>query len=158
VPAAVDTATRAATLAAEVIRGARFHTDAMADAAATGFTAATDVADLLVSAGLDNRTAHAVVGAAVAAAIAAGDGALTSSHLAAAAGEAGVDLPTAEIPHDPAAIVASRTTIGGAAPGAVAAMIEEQRAAFDGHHRFFAGHRLRGFEDRIADRTREALS
>jgi argininosuccinate lyase len=157
VPHALDTATGAAGLAAEVIRGARFDTDAMGRGAAEGFTAATDVADLLVAAGVDNRTAHAVVGAAVTIAMEGGDAALDASHLAAAATGAGVDLPPIEIPGDAADMVASRTTTGGAGPDAVAAMIAEQRSAFEDHHRFFAGHRLRGFEDRIADRTSDAL-
>ena len=157
VPHAIDTATGAATLAAEVVRGARFDTAVMAAAAASGFTVATDVADLLVSAGMDNRTAHAVVGAAVAAAVESGDHSLDHSHLSAAAAAAGVELPDVDLPSDMAGVVATRTTVGGAGPDAVAAMIDEQRTAFDGHHRFFAGHRLRGFADRIADRTREAL-
>ena len=157
VPHAVDTAFRAAGLAAEVVRGARFDTGAMARGAGAGFTVATDVADLLVAAGVDNRTAHAVVGAAVANAVGEGATGLDAAHLTAAAEAADVELPPVDIPTDATAIVSSRATVGGAAPDAVAAMLVEQREAFDRHHRFFAAHTLRGFEDRIAGRTREII-
>ena len=91
-----------------------FRTDRMADAAASPYAAAIDLAEYLVAAGTPFRDAHAVVGALVRAALA-GEGSLVD--LVSADERLG---PEAAALLAPGAPVRRRTTPGGAGPGPVA--------------------------------------
>jgi argininosuccinate lyase len=66
---AVDTLELCLRVAREMVSGLRFNRERMAAAASDEFTAATDVADLLVRQGVPFRQAHAMVGGLVRAAV-----------------------------------------------------------------------------------------
>lgn len=139
VPRALDLATRATRLTAGVIAGLDVDADRMAAACRSGFSQAADLAEhLMLAAGMDYRSAHDVVGTCVRRAAAEGlrgvD--LTGERVDAAAvalglpdpGLSGTDL-TAVL--DPARIVGSRGTRGGAAPDVVRGMAAECADAAD---------------------------
>jgi argininosuccinate lyase len=93
VPAAVAAATGCAGLLAEVLAGATFDVERMAAEAATGFAYATDLCDFLVmTTGIDNRSAHRVIGRAVRDAVRRGAEQLGADDIKAAAQEVGVDV------------------------------------------------------------------
>ena len=136
VPRALDLAGRATRLMAGVVGGLRVDAERMYAALEAGFAQAADLAEyLMVSAGLDYRSAYDLVGACVRRAAAAGlrgvD--LTGAMLDEAAAElaaadpgrprppafTGTDLSTVL---DPRAIVRSRNSRGGAAPDVVRGM------------------------------------
>jgi argininosuccinate lyase len=136
VPRALDLATRATRLMAGVVAGLEVDAAAMESALRAGFSQAADLAEhLMVTAGLDYRSAYDVVGACVRRAEA--DGLrgvdLTPAMLADAAAEAGLD-PSAlgaaldgdlDAVLDPGAIVRTRGSRGGAEPGVVKGMATE---------------------------------
>ncbi|MCD2192909.1 argininosuccinate lyase [Actinomycetospora endophytica] len=129
VPRSVDLATRATRLMAGVVAELEVDAAAMEAALRGGFSQAADLAEhLMVTAGLDYRSAYDVVGIAVRRAAGAGlTGAdLTREDLESAAAEAGLELTAtlgdlAEV-LDPARIVRSRDSRGGAAPDEVRRM------------------------------------
>lgn len=136
VPRAIALATKAVRLMAGVVAGLEVDADAMRRALDRSFTQATDVADVVMLRGdLDYRSAYRVVAAAVRHAAATGAAAadLTPADLDAAAlatvgrplGLTSEDLTAAL---DPAAIVATRTVPGGAAPDRVLSMASAIRA------------------------------
>ena len=133
VPRALDLATRATRLMAGVVAGLEVDAAAMESALRSGFAQAADLAEhLMVTAGLDYRSAYDVVGACVRRAESAGlrgvD--LTAAMLAEAATDTGL-APEVLAPAlggdldmvlDPGAIVRSRGSRGGAEPGVVRGM------------------------------------
>jgi argininosuccinate lyase len=135
VPRALDATIDTVRLMAGVAQGLRFNTDLMASRAAEGFVQATDLAEYIVQATqLNYRTAHHLVGLAIRLALERGDtsGQLGSEVLDAAARQLlghPLDLPAGVLVAlaDPAAIVATRSGLGGAAAGPVQAMIIECR-------------------------------
>jgi argininosuccinate lyase len=133
VPRSLDLAVRATRLMAGVVEGVTPHAERMYAALESGFAQAADLAEfVMVSGGLDYRTAYQLVGACVRTAAERGlrgvD--ITGEMLDEAAAEfpgvaatfAGVDLHDVL---DPRAIVRTRTTQGGAAPETVRAMAQE---------------------------------
>lgn len=137
VPRTLDLATRACRLMSGVTAGLTVNAPRMWQALESGFAQATDLAEHVMAAcGLDYRTAYLIVGRAVRQAAA--DGLrgvdLTPERLDAAAA-AEVDAPLHLDPDalaaalDPAAIVASRSLQGGAAPGVVAGLAADVEAA-----------------------------
>lgn len=135
VPRAMDAARRATRLLGGVVADLTVNAERMGAVLDAGFSQATDLAEhIMEHAGVDYRSAYLVAGEAV--------------HRAAAEGLAGVDL-TAELIDgvaaeqlghavgltdaqlrqllDPAAVVASRTGVGGAAPDEVRRMAGECR-------------------------------
>ena len=110
------------------LRDVSFDRQRMSAAAGAGYTVATDVADMLVIAGIDTRRAHFLVGASVAAAEAQRRDLddVDLAHLAAAAGIA----PFAG-PLDPRDAVAAKRTSGSTSPAAVRNSLDalEQRLA-----------------------------
>ncbi len=102
----------------------RFDRAAMGARAGDGYTAATDVADAVIRAGATAREAHALVGARVRAAEAAGR-ALDASDLAALAAAVGVH--ELQAPLDAAASVRAKVTTGSTAPHAVLAALADLR-------------------------------
>ena len=96
----------------------------MTEAAARGFTVATDVADVLIGRGASARTAHRLVGEAVAAA--AGADAFSSADLAELEAKSGFrDL---DFPIDAAASVAAKRTSGSTHPSAIAQALAASRS------------------------------
>ena len=98
------------------LRDLSFDRARMSAAADTGYTVATDVADMMVSAGIDTRRAHYLVGASVAAAEAEGRE-LDDVDLANLATGAGI-APFAG-PLNPRDAVAAKRTAGSTSPAAV---------------------------------------
>ena len=144
---AVDAVTPATEVAAGAVATAAWNEDALAAAAGEGFATATGVADLLAANGVPFRTAHAILARA---AQRAADG--TSGETASRAAEQGADYAAIEAAAeavlddslstfvereaieealDPAASVASRNSVGGPAPEAVAAALDETWAAIE---------------------------
>ncbi|HKA05343.1 MAG TPA: lyase family protein [Acidimicrobiales bacterium] len=133
VPALVDQARGMTELMAGVVETLTINERRLRNELDGGFTQATDVAEeLMVRCGLDYRRAYHIAGRAVRAL--ADDGKsghqLTSADIDAAACEVlghtlsiGDDALVAVL--DPGSIVATRTAIGGAAPGAIDAMVED---------------------------------
>ncbi|MHC1559573.1 lyase family protein [Actinomycetospora sp. C-140] len=133
VPRALDLATRATRLMAGVVAGLEVDAAAMAATLRAGFSQAADLAEhLMITAGLDYRSAYDVVGAAVRRAEAEGLAGvdLTPSMLVDAAVATGLEADalgpvvdgdlTAVL--DPGSIVRGRDSRGGAAPSVVRAM------------------------------------
>ena len=142
---AVDAVCEATEVAAGAVATADWRVETLAAAAGEEFSTATGVADLLAAEGVPFRTAHDVVAAAAergddyeAVASAAAD--RLSEPLTAY-----VDREAVEAALDPAESVAARDSVGGPAPEAVAAALDDVRdgVAADG--------------DAVADR-RAALS
>ncbi|MCE0764287.1 argininosuccinate lyase [Pseudonocardia kujensis] len=136
VPRALDLAQRITTLTGGVVATLGVNAERMREELDRGYTQATDLAEHLVQRlGVDYRSAYVVVGNTVRQA--ARDGvpgnAITGEMVDAQAlrhtgrswGLAGADLSTVL---DPRQIVATRRAEGGAAPGAVAAMVQDLRA------------------------------
>ena len=144
---AVDAVTPATEVAAGAVATATWNEDALAAAAGEGFATATGVADLLAANGVPFRTAHEILARA---AQRAADG--TSGETTSRAAEQGADCAAIEAAADgvldeplasyvdreaiedaldPATSVASRDSVGGPAPAAVAAAIDEAEAAIE---------------------------
>ena len=130
VPRALDLALRTTRLTAGVVRTLQVNEARMRAALDSGFSQATDLAEYIMQAcGIDYRSAYRVVGHAVRRASAEGrsgggiDGALLDASALEITGRplglTGHDLSAVL---DPWQIVASRTTLGGAAPDEVARM------------------------------------
>jgi argininosuccinate lyase len=122
----VDTTRDSLAVAAIVVRNVRFRADRCREEASKGYLNATDLADLLVKAGVSFRDAHEKTGAAVRAAIELGceledlPPAKLKQLLPELAGN--VDLKTA-LSVD--ACLARRNVVGGSAPNQVAAEIKD---------------------------------
>ncbi|MFC7229389.1 argininosuccinate lyase [Salinirubellus salinus] len=151
--AAVDAVTEATEVAAGAVATAEWQEATLADAAGQGFSTATGVADLLAMHGVPFRTAHELV------AVAAEEGADYETLDAAA--EDVLDAPLAEYVEreaveaalDPAESVASRDSLGGPAPDAVAAALERVLTGLDDDEGAHAERRdsLDGAADRLAE-------
>ena len=135
VPRALDLALRATRLSTGVVRTLEVNAERMRAALDSGFSQATDLAEYIMqTCGIDYRSAYRVVGHAVRQASAAGlrgadiDGAMLDAAAAEVTGRplglAGHDLSAVL---DPWQIVASRTALGGAAPGEVRRMAARGR-------------------------------
>jgi argininosuccinate lyase len=141
VPRALETATGVAILMSGVLRGMSFNAPVAASRLANGFATATDLAETItLETGLDFRTAHRIVGRLVREATqtkrAMRD--LTTADLDAAAQgilNRPLHLPPATFVRalDPAAAVAARQGIGGAAPERVSAMLAQCRSTLDSY-------------------------
>jgi len=136
VPRALDLALRTTRLTAGVIRTLEVNGSRMRAALESGFSQATDLAEYIMqTCGIDYRSAYRVVGHAVRQASAGGlrggdiDGALLDAAaidvIGRPLGLTGRDLSAVL---DPGQIVASRTTLGGAAPGEVTRMAGQAEA------------------------------
>jgi argininosuccinate lyase len=138
IPRALDTATGAAHLMAEVLRGLSVNVARAAQRASEDFIGATDLAEvIMLKQNIDYKTAHDLVGRAVRAALDSGATTLTADLLNAAAGR-DLGLTSEEIAEalDPARIVAARTGPGGAAEAPMAQMVAECREALADHLRW----------------------
>lgn len=135
VPRALDLATRGVRLMASVIKSLVIHPEKMERGVMEGFTQATDLAEaLVVTAQIDYRTAHQLVGRVVQELVKENKSArdITPARLDGAAREiigrplgiAAADIADAL---DPVKGIAARAGTGGAAPVRVREMIEECR-------------------------------
>lgn len=137
VPRALDTTIDAIRLMEGVMRGLTFNTELMARRSRDGHGQATDLAEVvMVEGGLTYRDAHKVVGAVVRQAVEAGRPLRdVDSATLDRASRALLNRPLVLAPEivaqalDPAAIVASRSGLGGAARAPMLDMIAECRAA-----------------------------
>jgi argininosuccinate lyase len=135
VPRALAGARDTVRLLASVLRGLRVDTRRMAARARESWAYATDLAEVVMQhAGLSYRAAHRVLGAAVRAAVDRGVSPqdLSPAHLDEASRAVlgrPLEIPAAALAAaaDPAAIVSTRTGVGGAAPGPVREMLRERR-------------------------------
>jgi argininosuccinate lyase len=135
VPRALDETIDAVRLMASVFKGLQFNTELMAARAAEGFVQATDLAELIMqTTQINYRTSHHLVGLAIRLALERGvtTGAIPADILDEAAHQIlghSLDLPVDLLAplSDPAAIVATRQGLGGAAQEPVGAMLEECR-------------------------------
>ncbi len=141
VASSLELGKRLVELAAAVVQTLSVDSAAMAAAAGAHFTGATDLAEeLVLTAGLDYRSAYRVVGRAVADAVDGGRASLTSGDLSVAAQAVlgrrlEVDAAVVTAALDPATVVTTRTAVGGAAPervtehaASVRAQVEEATA------------------------------
>jgi argininosuccinate lyase len=135
VPRALDLSVRVTRLMSGVVRTLHVNAARMAEELDAGYTQATDLCELIVqSCGVDYRSAYVVVGKTVREASRRGvpgrkiTGAMLDDVARAETGQSWglTDRDLSEV-LDPAAIVASRTGTGGAAPDAVEAMVEQCR-------------------------------
>ena len=132
VPEMLVSASSSLRLMRSVLVHATFDTDALARAAADPLTASTEVCDeLCLRHGLDNRSAHRVVGRAIRSALDDGRAMFTAAELEVAAAEIGVALDGDRLDDDELAVVTdarhvveSRTTPGGAGVGQVLMMAD----------------------------------
>ncbi len=127
---AIDAVCEATTVAAGAVATAEWRVDALEAAAGEGFSTATGVADRLAMSGLPFRTAHEVVALAAERA----GGQVAYDDLDAAAREvlddgfgAYTDREAIEAALDPVESVDSRDSLGGPAPEAVEANLENAR-------------------------------
>jgi argininosuccinate lyase len=136
VPRALDLALRTTRLTTGVVRTLGVNSERMRAALESGFSQATDLAEYVMqTCGIDYRSAYRVVGHTVRLASAEGlrgidvDGArldaAATEIIGRPLGLAGRDLSAVL---DPGQIVASRTTLGGAAPGEVIRMADHAAA------------------------------
>jgi argininosuccinate lyase len=133
IPAALEHARSMTELTASVVRALTINEVRLRAVLAAGFSQSTDVADqLMTSAGVDYRTAYQIVGDAVRRLASEGGSAcdLTPALLDQVAVERlgrplCIDGATLRNALDPAAIVATRVAIGGAAPEPMRAMLDE---------------------------------
>ncbi len=119
---AVDTVLLTVSALNGMISTLEFNTDRMAEAAASPYAAATDLAEWLVLRGMPFRQAHGVVGDLVRRSI---DGEGSFVELVAASDELGPDAARLA---EPGASVTRRNTHGGGSPAAVAEQIRSFRA------------------------------
>ena len=158
VPIGLHRLTDSSALLAEVLAETQFHTERMAQQAASGFAYATDVCDyLVVETGVDNRSAHRVVGLAVRQALERGDATIGADDLARAAVEMDVDLPElssdgVDLQRDLAHLIDVRTGVGAA--GALDPMIDELSTLAATTATTYRTHRINDFEDRFLAETR----
>ncbi len=152
IPRALDFTRNISALTAAVVETLIVNAERMSSELDRGFSQATDLAEyIMLSAGIDYRTAYLIAGEAVRRASGAGlrGRDITSALLDEAAQEiagTGLDLDDAELATvlDPRLIVATRTAQGGAAPEEVEAMARDfiaeaeclERAATDELERY----------------------
>lgn len=111
----IELAGQLTALMAEVLAKAEFDAERMAASALDGFTEAADLAERLAGSGLDYRSAHSLVAAAVTAAERRGDTRLAPGDYQNLARQSGADLS----PADARSLVLSRAHDGSAAPNEV---------------------------------------
>jgi argininosuccinate lyase len=139
VPRALDMATGVATLMGAVLTGMRFNAPVAEARLTKGFATATDLAEMItLETGLDFRSAHRIVGRLVREATQSNRSMrdLTTADLDAAAQSVvnrPLHLAVAAFAQaiDPAAAVAARKGVGGAAPEPLAAMFTGCRATLN---------------------------
>jgi argininosuccinate lyase len=155
IPRLLDRAAEAVELMAGVTATFTADLPRMATRAGMGFSQATDLAEaLMLAAGLPYESAHHVVGELVARAVEQDvPAARISPHMLEQAAQAVLGRRLTLSPQqleeilDPQAIVATRTTLGGAAPQAVDAMLVECREKLAA---------ARGWRERTAKRIESA--
>jgi argininosuccinate lyase len=138
-PGALDHARRMTELTAGVVASLTMNEVRLREALASGFSQATDVAEqLMVSDGIDYRTAYQIVGTAVRRLATDGGSAgdLTPTLLDQIALEQigrplAIDASTLADALDPSTIVSTRRATGGAAPEPMRAMLAEVAAGAD---------------------------
>ena len=127
---AVDRVVEATEVTAGAVATATWDAETLHDAATEGFATATGVADLLAMAGLPFRTAHEIVAEAAAESAGTPDLATLDAVTEAVVGDSlfdHVSRDAVERALDPVESVASRDSVGGPAPAAVSAALDDVR-------------------------------
>lgn len=164
IPAALDDTALCLELAADVFRHARFDSERMGAAAHEGYLYTSDLCDLLVErTGIDNRSAHRVVGYAVRECIAAGGGPLALADIARAAATLEVELaPIDEAELDrnrqPEVLIALRQSTGGAAPEPMTRMLESVTTDVAAVAAHWNDHPILGFRSRFLPAIRTMIT
>jgi argininosuccinate lyase len=163
VPAALDDAAICLDLLGDVFRSVRFDVARMAAAANTGYLYSSDLCDLFVErAGIDNRSAHRIVGYAVRERIAAGGGPLELADVTRAAAMLDITLPaideaefdrTLQAEH----LVALRRSTGGAAPEPMQTMLDALGARTAQVRAHWTGHPVRQFRGQFLEDIRTTM-
>jgi argininosuccinate lyase len=136
VPRSLDLCHDAVRLMAGVMAGLSVNTELMARRARDGYAQATDLAEVIMSErGLSYREAHTIVGSVVRLAVErgmpmreVGSGLIDEAAQAVLGRSVNMPADRVALAVDPAAIVASRTGPGGAAPGPTRQMLADCRA------------------------------
>jgi argininosuccinate lyase len=132
-PRAIDLACRVTRLSAAVVRTLTARPERMREALDSGYTQAADLADRLMRRfGADYRTAHRVVQRAVRAGTGLDADALARAACEVVGWEWRLDPAELAAALDPAALVRSRTALGGAAPSAMRPMLHRVRTVAGG--------------------------
>lgn len=159
VPVALERFAKNTRLLAAVLDRATFDRTRLLAASGSGYTYATDLCDMLVTEhGIDNRTAHKIVGSAVRTAISAHAEDITRDDIVSAGAAHGVSLDidheSVERAQDLEHIVASRDGIGGAARPRVDEMVAELEARIETASSVFG--RIDGtqFDERLRARVK----
>ena len=136
----VDAVTEATEVAAGAVATATWDEDACLDDAGRGFSTATGVADALAMAGMPFRTAHHVVAEAADLGVGADYGAVAAvaEERLGEPLDAYVDRATVEAALDPATNVKNRDSMGGPAPVAVEAALNDAGDGLDDHETAYA--------------------
>jgi len=148
IPRALDLATRISALMSGVVRTLTVNSDRMWEELESGFSQATDLAEfIMLTTGIDYRSAYRVVGGVVRTASEAGLRGLdiTSEMIDVAASEVcgetlAIDPLQLASVLDPKSIVATRTAAGGAAPSVVEAMASKYAEHADRIRAVATGH------------------
>jgi argininosuccinate lyase len=157
-PRAIDLARRVTSLSAAVVRTLSARPERMRAALDSGFTQAADLADLLMRRfDADYRTAHRVVQRAVRAGTSLDTDTLAHAARDVTGHEWRLDAAELAAALDPAALVRSRTALGGAAPSAMKPMVDGVRAAAArlGARVEACRDTIRAAEDAVRTRARE---
>jgi argininosuccinate lyase len=162
VAGSLELAQRLVALGAEVVRTVAIDREVLAEAAGASFTGAADLAEeLVLSCGLDYRSAYRVVGRAVAEALESDRASLTPFDLARVSRDllgraVAVEESTVTGALDPAVVVATRTALGGSAPVRVWEHCAALRERVDSASRWNAERRraTREAEERLVARAR----
>jgi argininosuccinate lyase len=167
VPRALDEAVAVARLTASVLDGLQLRTERFERIARESFVTAADVADVLaLTAGVDYRSAHKLVGRAVRDLVEAGEppSGLTAERLAAAAEatigtRVEIDEATLADALDPATCAAARRQAGSSSEAAVGELLDGIDAALPEHESWSRAAREReaAAEAALLDRARGLL-
>lgn len=163
VPKLIGDTTAAADLLRSVLEGAAFDARAMRAAASSGFLTSTEICDYLaLHHGLDNRTAHSLVGGAVRLAVADGRSHIVRDDIVVEADRVGLELPLDDATLvellDPDETIASRVTFGGAGRNEVLSMASAAERSVQGWRAHFDEHPSRGYDTRLIARAVELMN
>jgi argininosuccinate lyase len=156
-PEAIDDTRHCVELMRDILAGSRFDTERMSQAARQGYAYATDLCDfLVVETGIDNRSAHRLVGLAVSK-CSPKNAEITASDVREAAAALGIELPAFdavafERNREPEVLIGLRRGVGGAAAEPMTAMLTEARAHIDRALQAWQSHSDIDFESRFLER------
>ncbi len=156
-PEAIDDTRHCVELMRDSLAGSRFDKERMGQSARQGYAYATDLCDfLVVETGIDNRSAHRLIGLAVSRRTAQ-NAEITAQDAREAAATLGIDLPAFdavafEKNREPEVLIGLRRGVGGAADEPMTAMLTEARTHIDRARQAWHNHSDIDFESRLIER------